>query len=167
MKASFIKEYVDSANEEWKDLGLEKRKFSLIKKHSVRYLLDVRFLRSHYHDYLLNNGMHCCIYFVSFFFLSVLSTYVFFVAHYCFFFMDVFCFLVTITGSILWPFFFSPWSIIIGSIELEGFLTALLCLDLLFFVLFVWFCQRYLEQQNWISIPARGWKEGDATSVYC
>lgn len=76
MKASFIKEYVDSANEEWKDLGLEKRKFSLIKKHSVRYLLDVRFLRSHYHDYLLNNGMHCCIYFVSFFFLfSVLTCF--------------------------------------------------------------------------------------------
>lgn len=43
MKASFIKEYVDSANEEWKDLGLENAKNLLDKKHSVRYLLDVRF----------------------------------------------------------------------------------------------------------------------------
>lgn len=119
MKASFIKEYVDSANEEWKDLGLENAKNLLDKKHSVRYLLDVRFLRSHYHDYLLNNGMHCCIYSVSlfFFFFSFLfcsrylrvlcCTLLFFLFFYFFFFSwTFFCFLVTITGSILWLFFF-------------------------------------------------------------
>lgn len=60
-------------------------------------------------------------------------------------------------------FFFSPWSIIIGSIELEGVphCFALTC--------FFFFVQGYLEKQKLDFHPDGGgrWEERDATSVYC